>query len=247
MLAGALFVYARADQLLASSPRFQLQPLSAEGESGSLRIEGAVHTPKTKIMDVFAADFGRSLYLMPLAERRKALMAIDWVKEATVSRLWPDRIRVRIVERTPVAFIQMPDAARQGLNCVALIDAEGIILESPARANLKLPVLAGVTSGQTQAMRQRRVAAALRLFSELGGLSEGLAEIDVGDTSNVKVVRQINGRAIFLQLGNRNFLPRLQNFQNRFEEIEKRLPNAAAFDLRLDDRITALSGDGRGE
>ena len=38
---------------------------------------------------------------MPLAERRRRLLAIDWVEDASVSRLWPNRVLVRITERKP--------------------------------------------------------------------------------------------------------------------------------------------------
>jgi cell division protein FtsQ len=201
----------------------------------------------SKIVDVFTADFGRSLYLMPLDERRQALLRIDWVRDATVSRLWPDRIWVRITERTPIAFVQLQGAAGQGPGPVALIDSEGVILDQPVRANLRLPALTGINAGQSREARAERVAAALRLIAELDDLSEDLAEIDAGDPHDLKVIVPINGRVVSLQLGNRNFLSRLQNFRKHFEEIEKRLPNAAAFDLRLDDRITALAEDGKSE
>ena len=47
-------------------------------------------------------------------------------------------------------------------------------------------------------------------------------------------------------LGNRNFLTRLRNFVSHYPEIQKRLPSAVTFDLRLDDRITALREGARG-
>jgi hypothetical protein len=49
-----------------------------------------------------------------------------------------------------------------------------------------------------------------------------------------------------LLLGNQRFLPRLRNFLNHYPEIRRRLPKAAAFDLRLDDRITAAEANHNG-
>jgi hypothetical protein len=49
-----------------------------------------------------------------------------------------------------------------------------------------------------------------------------------------------------LLLGNQRFLPRLRNFLNHYPEIRRRLPKATAFDLRLEDRITAAEGSQHG-
>ena len=35
--------------------------------------------------------FGRSIFSIPLEERRRRLLAIDWVEDASVSRIWPNR------------------------------------------------------------------------------------------------------------------------------------------------------------
>jgi cell division protein FtsQ len=243
----ALYVYSRVDQFLAADPRFRLaEPSPDASESPALRIEGAVHASRAQILNAFSADYGRSVYLLPLGERRRSLLGIDWVKDASVSRLWPDRLAVRIVERKPVAFIQLPEADSPASQRVALIDAEGVILEQPPRARFTLPVLTGIRREQSQAVRRLRVAAALRLVQELGGLAAQLSEIDVSDPENVKVVQQAEGRVLLLMLGNRNFLSRLQNLLIHYPEIRQRSPNSTAFDLRLDDRITALGEEARG-
>ena len=85
LLASAMFLYARMDQFLAGDPRFTLAAPSADGESTALRIVGALHTPRAAIFQVFSEDFGRSVYLLPLEQRRRALLEIDWVRDATVS------------------------------------------------------------------------------------------------------------------------------------------------------------------
>ncbi|MFB3776361.1 MAG: cell division protein FtsQ/DivIB [Bryobacteraceae bacterium] len=247
LVAAALFLWSRADAFLAENERFRLaEPSSQNGESPALRIEGVVYTRRAKIVETFAADYGRSLYLMPLAERRRSLMAIDWVKDATVSRLWPDRLAVRIVERKPVAFVQLPGASASQPGEVALIDAEGAILVQPERARFTLPVLTGIRRDQSPAMRRERVQTALRLVEDLSDLAGRISEIDVSDPVNLKIVQPAEGRVVMLMLGDRNFRSRLHNFLRHYPEILKRLPGAVNFDLRLDNRITALGEDRRG-
>ena len=88
LLVAVLFLWSRADAFLAEDSRFRLaEPSAQSGESPALRIEGVVYTPRARIVETFTADYGRSLYLLPLAERRRSLMAIDWVKDAVVSRV----------------------------------------------------------------------------------------------------------------------------------------------------------------
>ena len=39
------------------------------------------------------------MYVAPLAHRREAMRTVDWVKEASVARVWPNRILVDVTER----------------------------------------------------------------------------------------------------------------------------------------------------
>ena len=61
----------------------------------TLTIQGVHYTPRARIQRVFAEDFDHSIYLVPLGERRRRLMGIDWIEDASVSRIWPNRLAVR--------------------------------------------------------------------------------------------------------------------------------------------------------
>jgi cell division protein FtsQ len=242
-----IHAYYRVENFLVSDPRFRFQGPPEQGrENPSLRIEGVVHASRDRVVKTFAADIGRSLYLLPLAERRRALLDIDWIKDASISRLWPDRLVVRLTERTPAAYIQLPVTQEAAAFRVALIDADGVILEMPPRASFQLPVLTGIRPEQTRQMRRERVRQALRLVEEAGSLADSISEIDVSDPRNLRVTQQVNGRAVVLLLGSENYLSRLTNFLNHYPEIQRRLVHATTFDLRLDDRITAVEEAGKG-
>ncbi len=238
-----IWIFNRVDQFLAGDPRFQLRETSEDGvRNAGIQIEGARHASRPRILSVFAGDAGRSVYLVPLRDRRSQLLGIDWVREASVSRVWPNRLQVRISERIPVAFVQLPDSGDPRQFRVALIDAGGVILDPPERARFTLPVLTGIRREQNREMRARRVKSTMRLISEVGKLAKNISEIDVADQENLKVVQQIEGQAVILWLGNSNYLSRMQNFLNHYPEIRRRLAQATTFDLRLDDRITAMGG-----
>jgi cell division protein FtsQ len=201
-----------------------------------LTIEGLKYTSKYKVRRVFAADYDRSIFAIGLAERRRRLLAIDWVEAASVSRIWPDRLLVRIRERKPVAFVFF----RSG---VLLIDAHGVLLDPPAQAQFTFPVLSGIRESESEAQRAERVRAFQRVLQDMGYLSKDVSEVDVTDPENIRIVAQVEKTAIELIMGDGNFAARYQNFLTHFPEIRKRFPAARVFDLRLGDRITAKSKD----
>jgi cell division protein FtsQ len=159
-------------------------------------------------------------------------MAIDWVEDASVSRIWPDRLVVRIKERTPVAFVFF----RSG---VQLIDSKGILLDPPPQSQFTFPVLSGVKEDEADEQRRERVACLERVMEDLGYMSKDVSEVDATDPDNVRLVAQVEHHAVELIMGDNSFGRRYQNFLNHYPEILKHSPDAKKFDLRLDDRITA--------
>ncbi len=208
--------------------------LSAE-DPRAFVIQGVRYASRSKVARVFEADFGRSVFAVSLAERRRRLLALDWVEDATVARIWPNRLVVRISERAPVAFVNLPLAT--GLTRVLLIDPHGVLLDPPPQARFSFPVLGGITEAHDEAARRARVQAMMRLLDDLGPLGKDVSEVNAADLENLRVVTQVD--ATELMLGSGNYARRYQAFMRHYPEIRKRSPGVASFDLRLDDRITA--------
>jgi cell division protein FtsQ len=217
----------RVSLYVSSDPQFTL----SRDHKDALTVQGLVYASRSKVQRVFAADFDHSVFSVPLAERRRRLLAIDWVEDASVSRVWPDRLVVRIRERKPVAFVSF----RSG---VLLIDVHGVLLEPPAQAQFAFPVLAGVREDQTELQRREHVRAFLQVQEDMGFLAKDVSEVDTTDPENIRIVSQVEHRVVTLLIGDGNYARRYQNFVNHYPEIKKRSPEAKAFDLRLDDRIT---------
>jgi cell division protein FtsQ len=217
----------KASLYVTSDPRFTL----SHDRKDALTILGLVHASRSKVQRVFTADFERSIFSVPLAERRRRLLAIDWVEDASVSRVWPDRLVIRIRERKPVAFVSF----RSG---PLLIDAQGVLLEQPAQAQFSFPVLSGVREEETDADRRSHVRAFLQVQEEMGYLAKEISEVDASDPENIRIVSQVDRRVVTLLLGDGNYAQRFQDFLSHYPEIRKRSPQAKVFDLRLDGRIT---------
>jgi cell division protein FtsQ len=214
-------------RFVVADPQFTL----SRDRKEALTFEGVRYASRSKIFRVFSPDFERSIFASPLGERRRELLALDWVADASVSRIWPDRLLVRIRERQPVAFVSF----RSG---VLLIDAYGVLLDPPPQAQFTFPVLSGIRERDPLEQRRERVRTFLRVQEEMGYLLKDISEVDAGDPDNIRLVAQVGNRGLELLLGDTNFARRYQNFLTHYPEIQKRSPEAKIFDLRLDDRIT---------
>jgi cell division protein FtsQ len=213
--------------------------LSSDDRS-ALTLQGVTYAARPKLLRIFAGDYGRSIFAVPLDERRRRLLAIDWVEDAAVSRVWPNHLLVRITERQPVAFVSLPLHGGSGSAArFLLVDAEGVLLDPPLRAQFAFPVLTGLTDEQTDAERRVRVRAMQGLMDDLGPAGQNISEIDAAAPDDLNVVAQVEGRPLELKLGDGNYARRLQNFLLHYPEIRKHAANVTTFDLRLDDRITA--------
>jgi cell division protein FtsQ len=228
------------EQFLITNSRFKVVPPAEYGdESPSLHLEGVQYASRTQILRAFQPDVGRSLFLVPLSDRRKTLLRIPWVKDAAITRTWPNQLFVRIAERRPAAFVQFRDDSSSRW---WLIDPDGMILDPPQRAPFKLPVITGISFQEAVSMRSVRVHRMMRMLNDLGDSRDRVSEVDVADLDDLKVTLKMEDRAVVLMLGDHNFRTRFENFLAHYSEIQKRLTDTTTFDLRLDDRITVLGG-----
>jgi cell division protein FtsQ len=239
VLIASLYAFHTLEQFLIRDARFALnQPRTGtEAGSESLQIAGSTHASARAIEAIFGEDYGRSVYLIPMSERRASLRNVDWIKDASVARFWPNRILVGVTERKPVAFVT--EGSRTVSGRPALIDEEGVILP-PAQDRFTLPVLVGVSVSDPLPVRRERVQRLLSLLKDLGDASRTVSEVDVSDPDNLKISEPFDGHLVTLLLGDRNFALRHQNFVNYYAEIRKKLPGSVVLDLRLEDRITVV-------
>ena len=226
--ASAAMATLRVRRFVITDPQFNLSP----DRKDAVDIVGLRYGSRSKVLRIFAPDYSRSVYAVPLEERRRRLLSIDWVEDASISRIWPDRLVVHVRERKPIAFVLF----RSG---VQLIDGYGVFLDPPPQAQFAFPVLGGIREQDTLEDRRQRVRAFRRVLDDMGYLAKDISEINVADPEDIHIVAQVEDRAVELLMGDGDFARRYQNFVSHLPEIRKRSPEGKRFDLRLDDRITA--------
>ncbi len=246
-MVGALMAWHLTVEFLIRDDRFRVaEAEELAGQSPNLVVEGVHYASASQVRHVFSQDFGRSLYLVPLQARRQQLLAIDWVQDAAVSKIWPDTLRVAIREREPVAFVRLPSARAGEGTRLALIDLYGHILRPRVAAKFTLPVIAGVRENETVESRRARVMRALEMLKEIGPLGAQVSEVDVSDPNNLLVAEHVGNDVVNLMVGEENYAERLRNFLANYSEIKEKRPDAKTLDLRVDGVITAV-GENRFE
>jgi cell division protein FtsQ len=242
-MVSTLFAWHRTEEFLIKDDRFRIaEAEELTGQSPNLIVEGIQYASPSQIRHIFAPDFGRSLYLVPIQERRQQLLAIDWVEEAAVSKIWPDTLKVRIRERTPVAFVHLSPNRRDGTSRFALIDKDGFILRPRVAAQFTLPVITGMRETEPLENRRARVRRVLAMLGAIGPLSEQISEINAADPNNLIVAEHVDNRVVNLMLGDENYQSRLRHFLTNYAEIETKPAgkDATTLDLRIDGVITAV-------
>lgn len=135
------------------------------------------------MLERFAADAGRSVLRVPLEQRRAALEEIPWVEQAHVQRILPNRIRVELVERKPVAFLRLSTE-------LALIDADGVILDQPLQGTFRFPVVTGLHEMMSRADRRARMRLAVAFLADVErfrpGAGDYVSELDLGDPADLR-------------------------------------------------------------
>ena len=217
--------------------------------AGASNIEaaGLSQVSRADMMPVFGADIGRNIFFVNLSDRRRQLEQIPWIERASVMRLLPDRIRVSVVERTPIAFVR-----REGL--IGLVDADGVLLTMPAATmtqhHYSFPVVTGIDAADPQPSRKARMAVYQRLIRDLDSsgqhLSDQISEIDLTDPEDARVLLPEEGHDILAHFGDDHFLDRYQRYKAHIAEWRQQYPHLGAVDLRYDQQVVLEMASGSG-
>jgi cell division protein FtsQ len=204
--------------------------------SDDIEITGLQNVSRYQILEVMGGDIGRNIFFVPLSERKQTLEKIPWVESASVMRFVPNRLRIEIHERTPVAF------ARVGSK-IMLIDPVGTLMDLPAAGKKKysFPVILGMNLGEPASTRAARMKIYNDLVSQLdaGGThySQELSEVDLTDGEDVKVLPSDPQGEVLVHLGSSNYLERYKVYVSHVREWRQQFDKLESVDLRYDGQI----------
>ena len=204
--------------------------------SDDIEISGLDNVTRSQVVEVMGGDIGRNIFFIPLAERKKQLEQIPWVESASVMRFVPNRLRVEIHERTPVAF------ARVGSK-ILLVDATGTLMELPVAGKKKysFPVILGTNPGEPLSTRAARMKIYGDVMSQLDSsgahYSQDLSEVDLSAPDDVKVLVSDPQGEVLVHLGSSDYLDRYKVYVTHVQQWRQQFVKLESVDLRYDRQI----------
>ena len=194
---------------------------------------------REEIQKLFVHDRDRSVLRIPLETRRAQVQEIPWVEEASVQRILPNRLRVEITERTPVAFF------RNGGE-LTLIDAHGVLLERPEGEDFHFPIVTGMSENLARDEREKRMQVYQEFMKSIDlvkpGSSERVSETDLGNPRDLCAVltgfgNEGNALAITVHFGQGDFTGKYRTLVENFTQWQANAGPVHAIDLRYSRQV----------
>lgn len=217
-----------------TSPRFRLT--SAE----DIVLTGNRYVSREEVLNVlgFPASgklaSGVNVFRLSLDEKKRQVESIPWVRFATLSRAYPHRLAVNLVERAPVAFVNVEGR-------VKLVDGEGVLLEKPEQASFGFPVLAGLDASGSVTERRARLALydafSREVSSEASASGWLVSEVDLTDPDDLKAVLVQGRETLQVHFGHENFQERFHNLLALLPEVQKGDTRIDSVDLRYRNQV----------
>lgn len=137
----------------------------AVGDAGfrvkSIDVRGIKRMDPRPVYELAADQKTTAMPLLDVTAIRERLLEYGWVKDARVSRRFPDTLVIDIVEREPAALWQDEDR-------LTLIDAEGVVLDRvPVSQMPDLPLLIGRGANEHAVALDRLLSQAPTLKAQL--------------------------------------------------------------------------------
>jgi len=191
------------------------------------------------VLQQFARDRGHSVLRIPLDARRTALEELPWVESASVQRILPNRIRVELSERTPIAFL------RNGTE-LALIDAHGVILDRPRGEELQFPIVTGLSESMARDERARRMQTYQEFVKDVdlvrAGSSDRVSEIDLANPKDLRVVMTgiaspSDPQVVTIQFGQSDFAGKFRMVVENFAQWQASNGRVRSIDLQYSRQV----------
>ena len=205
----ALLLLARLAYLVLADPlRF---PINTVKISANYQ-----HITRPELETVLTKYLGESFFSLSVMQLQNDLMKLEWTKEVLVERRWPDTIKIKLIERVPIAVWNN-----------SLISADGVLFAQGKAQDMpvSIPRLSGPESQQKDVLQIYEKLSKLLTSYGLTAASLQLRESQAWELS------LMNG--IVLRLGKRDLEQRLQRFCRAYPAVFADKPDQlSSVDLR---------------
>ncbi len=206
-------------------------------------LQGTKRASREELMRLLESHQSQSLWRLDLPSIRVALERNSWVREAEVSRVLPNALRVIIHEREPLAPWRMSN------NAVVWVDREARNLgELDFNQTERVPpIISGLEEGNTEEIKianRKRMEIYQQLIRDLDQgtekLSDQIDEVHINDLQAVRL--HLVKRNLSVLVGNVEYKPRLEKALKVVDAIERKDLTALGL-LKVSDAEKLVNGD----
>lgn len=242
----SLAIVAAASGVLLSAPGLAVD---------RLLVRGHTRLSASDIEARLASVRGTNILRVDLEAYRARVLESPWVADATLWRVLPSTIEVRVVERVPEVLVRIGQQ-------LFLMDAAGVLLAEfgPSFGNLDLPIVDGVATSPIRGAAPRvdaaRLAVTRRLLDALDArpdLRNRVSQIDATNPHDLVVL--LDDDAAYLHVGSEQFVERLTVYLEMVPTLVDQFQDIDYVDLRFEGRlfvrargqmVSAATAGGRG-
>jgi cell division protein FtsQ len=206
---------------------------------GQIEVIGNHIVSREAVVQQFVRDRHRSVLVIPLDARRSQLEQLPWVESASVQRILPNRLRVELTERAPVAFL------RNGME-LALIDAHGVILDRPQGEDLRFPIVTGLSENTPREERERRMQNYQEFLKDADlvrpGSSDRVSEIDLSNSKDLRAVMSglagaNDSQTVMIHFGAGEFTGKYRMLVDNFSQWQAKAGCVQSIDLQFSRQV----------
>jgi cell division protein FtsQ len=202
-----------------------------------IEVNGNRIVAREDVQKLFSRDRGLSLLKIPLDKRRMEIEELPWVEEASVQRILPNRVRVFITERTPIAFF------RNGTE-LTLVDAHGVLLDRPEGEDFHFPIVTGLSESLPREERERRMQTYQEFMKDVDlvkpGSSDQISELDLSNPRDLRVVMAGLGgdaHAVTVHFGQTDFTGKFRMLVENFAQWQANSGTVHSIDLQYSRQV----------
>ena len=202
-----------------------------------VNIEGVNYFDDTMLLEYKNSIKNQNIFFSNLGNYKDSIESLDHIKDCKVSRTFPNKVKIEVYEREPLAIISAND--------LIILDSEGICLPVEY-CEISLPILSNFKTNQELYEKGKKTKSSNVLKSidvikyskdNFYALYDNISEFVFNEDSEYEIILK-NGRTKIL-LGDKNIFTKI-DYLNAFADVlpdEKTLESYRYIDLRYKRQI----------
>lgn len=171
VIIGSFLLIAGGYRYLITAPYFSVEQIIVKGVK-QLSPEQVIKESRLKIND--------NIFTVDLAQVKKRLQAQPWIEQASVQRILPRSLKIKIKEREPVALIHLDN--------LYYLDKNGEVFKKVSREEiLNYPVITGITRSELTSPGRQEVKDLLGKALTLLKLASGGGWLQRSNISEINI------------------------------------------------------------